>query len=397
MKGRRRKFVCVAVVSGAAAVLFATVSGAAATTPSQIARADESLSGSKAERGASPLPKIDGVTVSDINDRGQVVGGLTKDYDGATRGFMWKQGSVKLLGRGKFAGASGINERGQILGTSGDEEHAVLWEKGKTRQLGLEFAGMLNERGQVLGGRNLVAVPTGGYSPNTALWTNGNVQLIPFALGTSAAMNNLGQVVGQTTRGRAAEWQDGKLSDLGPGAPVAINDHGEIVGSRGDDLIVWQHGTATDIGPGGMWWGRGPVLNKRGQLIGTHRLGPYEFHAFLWSNGTMTDLGTLGGKWSMPTSISDSGQVVGFSLDRRGVQHGFVWQNGVMTRLPSPAGYRGARTRALAINDHNQIIGDNCFFDCGNRSGPLSGSRFAVLWTLRGHTIETRLLLGIRR
>ena len=393
MKGRRTKFVCVAVLSGAAAVLFATVSGVAATTPSQIARAGEPLSGGEAETGASPLPKIDGVTVSDINDRGQVVGGLTKDYDGATRGFVWKQGSVKLLGRGEFAGASGINEHGQILGTSGDHEHAVLWENGTTRKLGLEFAGMLNEHGQVLGGRNLVAVPTGGYSPNIALWTNGNLQLLPFALGTSAAMNNLGQVVGQTAGGRAAEWQDGKLTDLGPGAPVAINDRGEIVGSLGEDVIVWRNGTRSDIGPGeGL-----AALNERGQVIGMHRVGPNELYAFLWSNGTMTDLGSLGGKWSIPTGISDRGQVVGYSADKRGVPHGFVWQNGTMTRLPSPPGYRAARTRALGINDHNQIIGDNCYADCGIRSGPHSGSRFAVLWTLRGHKIETRLLLDIRR
>ena len=51
-----------------------------------------------------------------------------------------------------------------------------------------------------------------------------------------------------------------------------------------------------------------------------------------------------------------------------------------MSGLPSPTG--SARTRAIAINEHNQIIGDNCYADCGNRSGPLSGSKFGVLWTL---------------
>src|SRR5262245_5919099 len=122
MRGERTKFFRVALVVGATALLFASVSVAAATAPSR-----------------AQLPKISSVTVSDINDRGQVVGGLTTSYAGATRGFVWKQGSLTVLGRGKFAGASGINERGQILGTSGDHEHAVLWENGTTRNVGLEF------------------------------------------------------------------------------------------------------------------------------------------------------------------------------------------------------------------------------------------------------------------
>lgn len=342
--------------------------------------------------GSVRLPRISSVTVSDINDRGQVVGGLTKSYDDATRGFVWERGSLKVLGQGQFAGAKGINERGQILGTSGDEEHGVLWENGTMKKLGIEFAEKLNERGQILGGRNLVQTPGGGYAPNPALWTNGTVQLLPFAPGYPTAMNNLGQVVGQTTTGQAAEWQDGELTDLGAGSPIAINDHGEILGSLGQDVIVWRGGVVTDIGPG---W---PIaLNERGEVI-VSTLGTVTWpRALLWRNGTTTDLGTFGGKWSIPMAISDSGQVVGVSTDSNGRQHGFVWQNGVMTRLPSPAGYRGARTRALAINEHNQIIGDNCIWDCGeNRSDP-HPSRFAVLWTLRGYKVETRRLVDIRR
>jgi probable HAF family extracellular repeat protein len=149
-------------------------------------------------------------------------------------------------------------------------------------------------------------------------------------------------------------------------------------------VVVWHDGIATDIGPG---W---PVaLNNRGQVIGVGPGGPiHQARAFLWSGGTMTDLGS-----GYPTAISKSGQVVGYSVDRNGLQHGFVWQHGTRTRLPAPRGWAGYPTRAIAINDHNQIVGDDCLDDCPDLAhGP--PDRFAVLWTLRVHRIETQEFLG---
>lgn len=338
-----------------------------------------------ASTGPARLPKLESVTVSDINDRGEVVGVLRKEHDGATLGFAWKNGSLQLLGRGKSAAADLINDRGQILGTSGG--HAVLWEAGSVTSVGLHYVWGLNEAGQVLGG-NEVGNHTDGYTITPAVWTNGTVRPLPFA-GWGGPMNNLGQVVGQTTDGHAAEWQDGTLTDLGEGYPTAINDHGDILGSLDRNVILWRNGAATILGPG-----LPGALNEHGEAILSSVHWPS--HALLWRNGTMTDLGTLGGKWSIPTAISDSGQVVGYSTDSYGRQHGFVWRNGVMTRLPAPAGYRGSVTRALAMNDRNQIIGDNCHIGCGETRN-LPPSRFAVLWTLRGHKIETRRLLDIRR
>ena len=151
----------------------------------------------------------------------------------------------------------------------------------------------------------------------------------------------------------------------------------------------WQNGKTTDLGPG-----TAVAINEHSQIAGYGQTATGQAGAFLWQNGTTTDLGTLGGNWSIPTAISNRGQVVGYSTDSHGVQHGFVWQNGTMTRLGSPTG--DARTRALAINDHNQIIGDNCYADCGLRRGPLSGSKFAVLWTIRPHRIDTLQLLSRR-
>jgi probable HAF family extracellular repeat protein len=323
------------------------------------------------------------VTVSDINDRGQVVGGLTTNHGG--RGFVWKNGSMKELGNGGFASAVRINERGQIIGTSSGghrEEHAVLWKNGTTKDLGFTFVTALNERGQIVGAR---FVPLGGgvYGGAPVIWSSGNVSDLfgPAGRGGQvSAINNRGQVVGTKRNGRAVLWQNGKVTDLGPGTAVAINGRGQIVGYRTTPTgksraFLWQTGTRTDLGPGAV-----VAINERGQVIG-YRETPTGTKAFLWQNGRTSVLGALGGAWSFPTAISNRGQVVGYSTDRSGVQHAFVWQNGTMAALPSPKG--SARTRAIAINENNQIVGDNCYLDCGNRSGPHSGSKFGVLWTLQ--------------
>ncbi|MEP7225582.1 MAG: hypothetical protein ABI783_11580 [Actinomycetota bacterium] len=317
------------------------------------------------------------VTVSDINDRGQIVG------ESANHGFVWENGSMRELGQGPFSGAERINERGQIIGTSSSasnsQQHAVMWENGKMIDLrgsrGVYTSVMaINERGEIIGSRS---VPTGnGFTGTPVIWENGKMRNL-WPGGVALAINNRGQVVGGTgaESSRAVVWQNGKITDLGPGVATDINERGQIGGERDGHVIVWRNGTSIDLGPG-----TAVAINGRDQVTGFSRTPAGEWHGFLWQNGTMTDLGTLGGKWSIPTAISNRGQVVGYSTGKSGVQHAFIWQNGTMTRLGSPNG--NARTRAVAINEHNQIIGDNCFTDCGIRA-PRFASKFAVLWTLQ--------------
>jgi len=329
------------------------------------------------EGSAAALHEKSGVTVSGINDRGQVVGTLTRGW--VSHGFVWTKGSLKLTG---LAEADAINDRGEILGTNAGAQN-VLWVKGRAKRIGLGYVFALNDRGQVLA----CSLSDPNRCGSVALWTDGKTSLLPFDSDQRVAMNDEGQVVGMLPDGDAGEWQGGKVTDLGLGDPTAINDRGEILGSRDGDVTVWRNGTATDIGPGS------PVaLNERGQVIGVHEITARIVQAFLWSNGTMTDLGR---GYSIPTAISKSGQVVGYTyaLDSPGLegQRGFVWQNGTMTRLPAPKGHAGRPTRAVAINDHNQIVGDDC--DAGGRCTPSGGNGgprgFAVLWTLHGRKIKT--------
>jgi len=206
---------------------------------------------------AAAFDEKSGVSVAGINDRGQVVGTLTRRWE--SHGFVWTKGSLKLTG---LAQVDAINDRGEILGTNSNAQN-VLWENGKVKRLGLQCASALNDRGQVLG----IAHPTGGGSDclrgYQALWTDGRTQLLPFDGDVGVAMNDRGQVVGLLPDGDAGEWQGGEVTDLGPGYPIAINGRGEILGSRDGDVTVWQNGIATELGPGEPL-----ALNERGQVIG---------------------------------------------------------------------------------------------------------------------------------
>jgi probable HAF family extracellular repeat protein len=339
-------------------------------------------------RGRSAGPRIVYIGVTGINDRGQIVGNLVfqQARDGSyymgsskTGAFVWENGKMTLLAS---VAVAAINDRGQVIGTKGGR--GIEWENGKMRDLGRIEPTAINDGGQILGEIGTSVSTDNGFTTSYApvIWEKGKVRSLPVA----TAINDRGQVVGETADGEVAMWQDGKVTVLGPGSAVAINDRGEILGTENGDVILWQNGTSTDLGPGS------PVaINGRGEVLGVHGVGPGAYEPFVWQNGTLTDLGTLGGAWLYPTAISDRGQVVGYGVDGNGRQHGFVWQQGTMTILPSPPRRANLRTRAMAINDHDQIVGDNCLSDCETRSYPAL-SRFAFLWTLTPHGIATRIL-----
>ena len=70
------------------------------------------------------------------NDSGVIVGVLQYDYDGQYNdAFVWKQGVATVLPglRGSSTAATGINAKGQIVGSATDAKgqiHAVTWVDG---------------------------------------------------------------------------------------------------------------------------------------------------------------------------------------------------------------------------------------------------------------------------
>ena len=176
----------------------------------------------------------------------------------------------------------------------------------------------------------------------------------------AAAINERGQVVGLEFVGGLEHpflWQRGRLTDLGTlrgamtGNDTAINEQGQIVGSR-TRAFLWQNGRMRDLGT--LRGGTGSyatAINERGQIVGTSDIedasGKTASHAFLWQNGRMRDLGTPG-RESFAAAINEQGQVIGNSRPAHSPDapaRAFVWQNGKMTDLGTLGGKDSQRRR----------------------------------------------------
>lgn len=247
-------------------------------------------------------------------------------------GFAWKDGKMTALPTlGGYDGfATGVNNRGQIVGWAETAEHdptcnanhqvfqfeAVVWGPKKNRIHALPpYPGDLD--------------------------------------GAATSINQKGQIVG--------------ISGLCGGA---------VGGATAEHMVMWRHGHVVRTMPtlGGAYWNTPMDINNHGDVAGFSDLpgdGPtfsgINFHAFFWSrkhficNGEETtgtcDLGTLpGDSLSEALGVNDHDQVVGVSFPSG---QAFIWQNGVMTDLNTlvTPGTTLVLTDAQDINDRGVITG----------------------------------------
>jgi probable HAF family extracellular repeat protein len=227
----------------------------------------------------TPLPTLGGNNALAVlvNDRSQVIGvaeNAKHDPSCAApqvldfEAVVWGPNPGEIHGLPPLPGdtvgfALGINNRGQVVGSSGTCDntivtavglfvgpHAVLWDNGSVESLGtlggsMGKAGAINDRGEVAGFSSL----PGDSSVHSFLWTRetGMQDLGALGddfLGDPAGINNNTQVVGGSCDAsgncRAFFWEKGVLSDLNDLIAVdsplylmyglGINDAGEIAG-----------------------------------------------------------------------------------------------------------------------------------------------------------------------
>ncbi len=326
---------------------------------------------------------------------------------GATQAeARWVITDLGTLGRGDFftyqgfSLASGINDRGQIVGWSWQNEdekwagsgHAFFWQNGEMRDLGALLglpnsrARDINNRGQIVG-ESFTFPAFGGpetfdrAKSRAVIWENGRMRILAGARAQARSVNERGEVVGWVggiDSEQPALWQKGamrKLGRVGKGSSLAVdvNERGQVVGVSGSwnyaefDLMevrgfVWESGTIRDLGKLGDWnWLK--AINDKGSIVGGRN-----DHATVWENGVPRRLEGTRGE-SEAHDINERSQIVGRWKNRAA-----LWENGKLTLLPGLPGGRD-EGEAWGINERGQIVGW-----ATTKSIDYS---HAVLWTLR--------------
>jgi len=300
----------------------------------------------------------DGSTATGLNDRGQVVGyGEIEPGTGVSHAFLWEKGRMRDLGSlgGERSYARGINRHGDVVGSAEiapDVEHAVLWKNRKIRDLGVlpggGYSGAtgINDRGEIVGlGDNVIANRFGYFEVTRSfIWKSGKLRMLDDldsrpgpGEGSSyaSAINNRGVVVGEAERirGEAASpviWLAGSTHRILPvvqreGWAYALNDVDQVVGRIVNDsdsfpemeAYVWKNGhlqKLPSLTPELNSVALG--INRRGQIVGSAVTPMDELRAVLWEGDAVTDLNELipeDSDWILEeaTAINRSGQIVG--------------------------------------------------------------------------------------
>jgi probable HAF family extracellular repeat protein len=172
------------------------------------------------------------------------------------------------------------------------------------------------------------------------------------------------------------------ISGDSSGAATAINNKGQIVGISGrcdqavgrrtaKHAVLWNGGIPTDIGNlGAELWITPMAINEHGDIVGFGAIRDDDLngdflHAFFWSRRDgikrIDPLPIPDHVFSQANGINERGQVVGSSCTVEGDCLGFLWQNDVLINLNDPdhlaPGFNGVIINAQDINDQGEITG----------------------------------------
>jgi probable HAF family extracellular repeat protein len=163
------------------------------------------------------------------------------------------------------------------------------------------------------------------------------------------------------------------------GAATAINNRGQIVGISGicdqavgrrtaKHALLWDRGTITDLGNlGAELWITPMAINEHGDIVGFGATDESDLNgdflrAFIWTRKDgmkrIDPLPIPTHVFSQANGINERGQVVGSSCTITGACLGFFWENGNLRYLKDLVpGFTGTIVNGQDINDAGEITG----------------------------------------
>jgi len=245
-----------------------------------------------------PLPgdessELDNTNCNAINARGEVVG-LSRRTDGRREVVVWdRRGRISrvlppLPGDSDAEPTGGINAFGFVAGTSYNDSTrtAVVWNrKGKIVRLLTPLAGQNRSLATGINNRGSVVGTSSDSGDRAVVWDRyGNSRTLEPLIGDGEysegwAINNRGQATGISENGTttALVWnRKGRQKVLAPLDPSVytfardINDRGQVSGENGSTPVVWNKRGLPLALP--LLPGAGDALtcgiNNRGEVVG---------------------------------------------------------------------------------------------------------------------------------
>jgi probable HAF family extracellular repeat protein len=199
----------------------------------------------------NPLDSTNSIAAA-VNDLGKVVGTIGNP----SQAVLFGKSSTKILEQGaNYSHASGINNMEQIVGVKtlpDNETHAFLYKNALTTDLGtlggdFSEANGINNRGEIVGISN---ISSQGGAVHPFLYSHGlmhDLGTLGGSVASANAINDVGEIVGDSTTTSNLEmhpflYSHGRMHDLGtlggsyswtggnPSYASAINNRGQVVG-----------------------------------------------------------------------------------------------------------------------------------------------------------------------